>query len=53
MWWWDAAAAGMASAGLWLIVSDRRRRCPPLEDRLAPYQRPWVADEAERWLRDR
>lgn len=40
-------------AGSTLILSAwaERRRRPVLAERLAPFQRPWIVDEAEQWLR--
>ena len=46
----NVIAAFMAVIGLLLVVSALTRH-PSLGERLAPYQPPSVADEAQEWLR--
>lgn len=50
---WVAAIAGMLvwMGSALLIDAWMRSRRPSLSDRLAPFQRQWVADEVEDWLR--
>jgi hypothetical protein len=45
----------LAWAGLALLLDAwfKRKHRPHLAERLAPFQRPWISDEAERWLKDR
>lgn len=51
-WWLLALVFALIWAGSALLLDTwaRRERRPDLAERTAPFQRPWVADEAERWL---
>lgn len=54
--WWIIPVFVFTWAGVTLLLDSRRRGRAPrrtLADRLAPYQPQPVADDAERWLRER
>ena len=52
-WWLLAVVFALIWAGSGLVLDSwlRRERPPDLAERLAPFQQPWIADEAEKWLR--
>ena len=41
-----------AGSALLLDAWFRKARRPDLAERLAPFQRPWISDEVEQWLRE-